>query len=76
MEGCSSEPIEPLLDPPLLMSHKKDAGLKWVQKAHSYWVKNNDVAKTLKKATHIKGRLLDQAVIQFNCVPFHDENFS
>ena len=27
------------------------------------------------KATHIKGRLLDQAVILFNCVPFWNENF-
>ena len=27
-------------------------------------------------ATHIKGRLLDQAVILFNCVPFRNGNFS
>ena len=26
-------------------------------------------------STHIKGRLLDQAVIVFNCVPFHNGNF-
>ena len=37
---------------------------------------NNDLARTLKKVTHIKGRLLDQAVILFNWVPFHNENFS
>ena len=29
-----------------------------------------------KKVTHIKGRLLDQAVILFNCVPFPNGNFS
>ena len=28
------------------------------------------------KVTHIKGRLLDQAVIIFNCVPFQNVNFS
>ena len=28
------------------------------------------------KVTHIKGRLLDQTVILFNCVPFQDGNFS
>ena len=31
---------------------------------------------TLKKDTHIKGRLLDQAVIFINCVPFQNVNFS
>ena len=36
----------------------------------------NDVARTLKKYTHIKGRLLDQAVILFDCVPFHNGNLS
>ena len=30
----------------------------------------NGVARTLKKITHTKGRLLDQAKILFNCVPF------
>ena len=30
----------------------------------------NGVARTLKKITHIKGRLLYQAVIQFSCIPF------
>ena len=29
-----------------------------------------------EKVTHIKGRLLDQAVILFNCVPFQNGNFS
>ena len=33
------------------------------------------VARTPKVA-HIKGRLLDQAVIVFNCVPFKNWNFS
>ena len=28
------------------------------------------------KVTHIKGRLLDQAVILFNCIPFQNGNFS
>ena len=37
----------------------------------------NDIASTLQKyLTHIKGRHLDQAVIVFNCVPFHNGNFS
>ena len=35
----------------------------------------NGEARTLK-VMHIKGRLLDQAVILFNCVPFHNGNFS
>ena len=29
-----------------------------------------------EKVTHIKGRLLDQTVILFNCVLFHNEHFS
>ena len=29
-----------------------------------------------KKVTQIRGRLLDQAVILFNCVPFQNGNFS
>ena len=29
-----------------------------------------------EKVTHIKGRLLDQATILFNYVPFQNENFS
>ena len=28
------------------------------------------------KVTHVKGRLLDQAVMLFNCVPFRNGNFS
>ena len=37
----------------------------------------NDIASTLQKyLTHIKGRHLDQAVIVFNCVPFHNGNSS
>ena len=28
-----------------------------------------------KKVTHIKGRLLYQAIILFNFVPFHNANF-
>ena len=30
---------------------------------------NNGVARTLKKVTHINGRLLDRAVILFNFLP-------
>ena len=29
-----------------------------------------------EKVTHIKGRLLDQEVILFNCVPIQNGNFS
>ena len=36
----------------------------------------NGIARTLENVTHIKGRLLLQAVILFNCVPFHNGNFS
>ena len=32
--------------------------------------------KNCQIVTHIKGRLLDQAVIIFNCIPFQNENFS
>ena len=32
------------------------------------------VARTLKKITHIKGRLLDQAMNLVNCVPFQNWN--
>ena len=39
-------------------------------------VSGNGIARTLKKVTHIKGRIQDQAVILFNCVLFHDGNFS
>ena len=28
-----------------------------------------------EKVSHIKGRLLEQAVVLFNCVPFKDRNF-
>ena len=33
-------------------------------------------SQNAEKVTHIKGRLLDQTVFRFNCVPFHNENFS
>ena len=33
-------------------------------------------SQTAKKVSHIKGRLLDQAVILFNCIPFQNGNFS
>ena len=33
-------------------------------------------SQNAEKVTHIKGRLLDQAVILFNCVPFQKGNFS
>ena len=38
---------------------------------HTQW--RNQYAQ---KVTHIKGRLLDQAMILFNCVPFQNGNFS
>ena len=38
---------------------------------HMQWRSQNAV-----KGTHIKERLLDQAVIPFNCVPFRNGNFS
>ena len=33
-------------------------------------------SQNAEKFTHIKGRLLDQAMILFNCVPFQNGNFS
>ena len=33
-------------------------------------------SKNAEKVTHIKGRLLEQPVILFNCVSFQNENFS
>ena len=33
-------------------------------------------SQNAEKATHIKGRLLDQAVVLFNCAPFLNGNFS
>ena len=33
-------------------------------------------SQNAEKVTHIKVRLLDQAVILFNCVPFQNWNFS
>ena len=33
-------------------------------------------SQNTEEVTHIKGRLLDQVVILFNCVPFHNGNFS
>ena len=33
-------------------------------------------SQNAKKVTHIKGRLLDQAVVLFNSLPFQNENFS
>ena len=33
-------------------------------------------SQNAEKVTHIKGRLLDQAVILFNCIPFQNGNFS
>ena len=33
-------------------------------------------SQNAEKVTHIKGRLLDQAVILFNCIPFPNGNFS
>ena len=39
-------------------------------------VGDNSVARKLKKKTHIKERLLDQAMVLFICVPFQNGNFS
>ena len=36
----------------------------------------NGVARTMKKIMHIEGRLLEQAVILFNCVPLQIGTFS
>ena len=33
-------------------------------------------SQNAEKVTHIKERLLDQALILFNCVPFQNGNFS
>ena len=33
-------------------------------------------SQNAEKVTHIKGRLLDQAVVLFNCVLFQNGNFS
>ena len=38
---------------------------------HVQWRSQN--AQTV---THVKGRLLDEAVILFNCIPLQNENFS
>ena len=42
---------------------------------HSFVMQYNGVARTLK-VTHIKARLLDQAMILFKYVPFQNENFA
>ena len=33
-------------------------------------------SQNAEKVTHIKGRIMDQALILFSCVPFHNGNFS
>ena len=33
-------------------------------------------SQNAENVSHIKERLLDQAVLLFNCVPFHSGNFS
>ena len=38
---------------------------------HFQWCNQN-----AENVTHLKGRLLNQAVILFNCFPFHNGNFS
>ena len=45
------------------MSYKKDARFTCI------WVKQRR-SQNAEKTTHIKGRLLDQAMILFNCIPF------
>ena len=42
-----------------------------MKKSTTQWRSQN-----AEKATHIKGRLLEQAVILFNCIPFQKRNFS
>ena len=37
---------------------------------------HNGVARTLKKSTHVTGRLLDQAAFLFNRIPFQTGYFS
>ena len=69
---------------PLLNAHTdKTSGASslnfgWSLYLHSYFMyaRSNGVARMLKKVAHIKRRLLDHAVIQFDCVPFHNGNFS
>ena len=63
-------------------------GACWVKSAQrQYWFCNhlaeegravcftNGLARTLKGYAH-KKRLLDQAVVLFNCIPFKNGNFS
>ena len=55
-----------------------------IDKPHMVWfsyfaMSCNEVhchSQNTKKVTHIKGRLLDQAVVLFNSLPFQNENFS
>ena len=54
----------------------RPTALKMLSAYYVCCIKYNDVARTPKKATHIKGRQLYQAVIVFNCLPFHNGNFS
>ena len=37
---------------------------------HIKYFKDKDVARTLQKVKHIKGRLLDQTVVLFTCALF------
>ena len=41
-----------------------------------FWRKHGEWLSIAWPVTHIKGRLLDKAVILFNCVPFQNGNFS
>ena len=43
----------------------------WKYRDHRQWRSQN-----VEKVTHIKGRLLGQAMVLFYCVPFHNGNFS
>ena len=49
----------------------KNDNQEFMKKAHTHqWRSQN------AESTHIKGRLLDQAKIHFNCTPFQNANFS
>ena len=53
-------------------SQKQLNTIQYARNIHiAHWRSQN-----AEKVMHIKGRLLGQAVVQFNCVPFYNGNFS
>ena len=63
----------------------KEKQLYIISKLQPYAMNHSDLtaanhnkcrSQNAEKATHIKGRLLDQAMILFNCVPCQNGNFS